>query len=191
MGAMGMTTQRVKDIQAAGNYGQYFAYQDWFMIAWNRELPELLPMPVGLQLNLGAGYRMIGDSVPLDVERGWNADTDRIPCEDDSVAGIWAHGFFEHVKSVPAVLMECQRVLMPGGVLNVVVPHGRSEIAVEDLDHKQFIVEHSWRNLFTNEYYDAGCKADRVVPWRIKIHANFMMAVAYRNMALFTQFVKV
>ena len=185
---MGMTTNRVRAAQAMGNHDQVnLLYQDWFMIAWNRELPELLPMPDGPQLNLGAGYRLIGDSIPVGLETGWDADTEPLPYASGSIAGIWAHGFFEHVADVPAVLRECERVLIKGGVLNVVVPHGRSEIAVEDITHKQFIVEHTWRNLFGNEYYDAA----KGQAWRLRVHANFMMAVAYRNMALFTQFVKV
>jgi predicted SAM-dependent methyltransferase len=145
-------------------------------------------MPGPFQLNLGAGYRDIGQSQPMGFEQGWNADTMQLPFGTSEVDGIWAHGFFEHVRDVPKVLWECQRVLRVGGVLNIVVPHGRSEIAVEDLTHKQFIVEHSWRNLFQNEYYDAG----HGLPgrWQLRLHANFMMAVAYRNMALFSQFVK-
>lgn len=171
---------------------------DWFKVAWAREIPEPLPvpMPVGDRedpewlptLNLGAGFRHIGGSVPLDYESGWDADTMPIPYKDSSIAGIWAHGFFEHVKDPRAVLAECQRVLVTGGVLNIVVPHGLSDLYVEDIDHKHPFSEETWRNIFSNPYYDATAKTG--VPWQLEIHTCFIMGVVWRNLALFTQLVK-
>src|SRR5262252_6140183 len=99
--------------------------QDWFMLAWARSVPALVGIPNNAlpTLNLGAGNRFIGDSVPLDLEHGWNGETDKLPYDNGKVAGIWAHGFFEHIspENVPRVLYECQRVLCWGGVLNIVV----------------------------------------------------------------------
>lgn len=175
--------------------------RDWFEIAMDRVIPNIVPMPNNALpvLNLGAGYRMIGDSIPLDLERGWDADSvdgriylpkdtgsDRLYLtRSDSVAGIWAHGFFEHISDPIRMLKECQRVLCPGGVLNICVPHGMSELAWEDLTHKHQFQEGSWKNLMANPYYRVGDE-DR---WTLRVRANFIMGTVWRNMALFTQMI--
>jgi DNA modification methylase len=105
--------------------------EDWFMIARARHIPLPLPMPCGNHINLGAGFRAIGDSVPFDRERGWDADREPLPYADGSVAGIWAHAFLGYVLDPLAVLVECQRVLGPGGVMNIVEPHGLSDLCAE------------------------------------------------------------
>lgn len=175
----------------ADRYAKYHQEQDgltiaqWMRIAWAREVPTPLPMPAGTTLNLGAGYRNIGSSIPLDLEHGWDANNEPLDMryEPGSIAGIWAHGFFEHVRNPIAVLRGCEAVLEPGGVLNIVVPHGLSDMWAEDLTHEKRFTEDTFRNLFGNPYYDAG-------DWAFDIHTCFIMGVAWRNLALFTQLVK-
>jgi predicted SAM-dependent methyltransferase len=58
------------------------------------------------------------DVVALDCRR-------RLPFGDQSIAGIRAEHFFEHLEpreEVPAFLAECRRVLVDGGVLRIIVP---------------------------------------------------------------------
>jgi len=162
--------------------------QRWFDLAWAREVPYLLPMPDGLVLNLGAGKRMISDSVPLDLENGWDAERYTIPYGDDSVAGIWAHGFFEHLtpQAVIRTLRDCERVLKTNGVLNIVVPHALCENAVEEIEHYTPFTENSIANLIANPYYQ-----HQAGDWKLEIYATFIMGVVWRNMAVFSQLVKV
>jgi SAM-dependent methyltransferase len=166
----------------------------WFEFAWARTIPLPLPMPEGTHLNLGAGNRHIGDAIPLDFEHGWNADLEPIPYDDGSVAGIHANGFFEHVQDPIAVLWECQRVLQPGGVLNIVVPHGLSDLWAEDVTHVKRLTEETWSNIFDNPYYDTtaghGSGPGKSLPWQMGVRTCFIMGVVWRNLALFTQIQK-
>jgi len=162
---------------------------DWFQIAWAREIPELIPMDNRYPtLNLGAGNRQIGISEPLDLEHGWRAEEEDIPHEDSSVGGIWAHGFFEHLSPETAIviLRECDRVLVPGCPLNIVVPHGMSELWHEEIEHLSTWHEATIPNLFRNPYYQRGSEHN----WGLSVHTIFMMGVVYRNLALMIQLKK-
>lgn len=160
----------------------------WFEFAWNRSVPAPLNPPPGPQFNLGAGFRQVSWADSLDLEHNFDADNGNhwLKIRSGSVAAIWAHGVFEHLEHIRETLMQCQRVLKPRGVLNIVVPHGLSDLHAEDIDHKHPIVEDTWRNIMRNPYYDAG----RSHQWQLQMHTQFIMGVVWRNLALFTQFVK-
>jgi ubiquinone/menaquinone biosynthesis C-methylase UbiE len=138
----------------------------------------------GKILNVGCGEKKIINAYHLDLPE-WNADKEAIPFGDDFFASVYAIHFLEHVKKPVKVLREIQRVLRPGGHLNVVVPYYSSQIAYHDLDHKSFWCEDTWKHLFQTKYY----KKDHE-DWQFEIGANFIMGVAERNMMLFTQLVK-
>lgn len=139
-------------------------------------------------LELGPGNRPVFKADLVLELPGWNGDTMPIPLASDSVGGIYAFHFFEHFtgKRVIELLRECERVLHPGGVLNIVVPHRLGAMAFQDLDHKAFFTEDSWRELFSNPFYDKG----REVPWRLTINTNVIIGIVERNLALMTQLVK-
>jgi SAM-dependent methyltransferase len=162
--------------------------ESWFRIGMVREVPAPLPMPVGVHLNLGAGNKKIGDAIPYDLEHGWNANTERIPHEPESVAGIWANHFLEHVAYPVTVLRECERVLEIGGVLNVVVPHAMSQLYAADLTHpyNHHFTEETWRHLIGNRYFTAPTGTH----WDLYVHTCFIMGISWANLALFTQLVK-
>lgn len=165
---------------------EHMTISHWFLLAMARNVPGPVRMAHGPTLNLGAGYRKIGESISLDLERGWDAEKHNLPYADWSVTGIWAHGFFEHLTPEKAVatLWECQRVLALGGILNICVPHANSNLQKEDITHKSFWTEATLPNLFNNPYYDTGKR------WELTIHTQFIMGVAWRNLALFIQLVK-
>ena len=154
-----------------------------------------------VSLNLGAGRKQIGDSIRLDLPyRGahveWDADREPLDYADCSVGRIYAIHFLEHIKDPVTVLAECQRVLVEGGVLNVVVPYWRSQGAFHDLTHRFFFTEDTWKNTFDNDYHpkwpvEASVRRAGIFKWRWRINTNLIMGLNDRNMMLVTQLEKV
>lgn len=164
--------------------------KDLFELGMDRPLEHIIPdvsvttkEPV---LNLGPGKKHIVGAYPLEYP-DWDAEIDEIPFDDETVAQIHAYHFFEHLQNPRHALAECNRVLMPGGHINIVVPYYKSNMAFQDLDHKSFYTEDTWKTLLDNPYYTK----NRIgVDWKLKIHFNMIMGVTERNMALVTQLVK-
>lgn len=150
-----------------------------------RDIDDFANIPEGLIVNIGAGLKLIDGAVPLDYPE-WDADSMPIPFEDESVSGFHCYHFLEHTRNPVAVLLEMQRVLKPGGVINIVVPYYTSQMQAHDLDHKNRFCEETWRVLFSNPYYDKN-----KINWELKVHVNFIFGLVERNLSLFTQLVKV
>jgi len=158
--------------------------QEFFRLGMDRELPTLLDFPEGVVLNVGAGNKHIPGAVSLDLP-DWDANVQPLPYVSDSVAGIHAYNFLEHVERPIDVLAEFQRVLKVDGVLNVVVPHYRCQGAYHDITHQSWWSEDTWKTLFWNRYF----KTSRY-EWRWRLHANFIIGLNENNLALCTQLVK-
>jgi SAM-dependent methyltransferase len=127
---------------------------DFFRVGMDRILPELQAGPdTGIILNLGCGNargnKAIPNAIGLQLPE-WNAETDRIPFDDETVGTIHAYHFLEHVRRPIFVLSECQRILKVGGVMNIVVPYYNSSLQAQDLDHKSAWCETTWQTLFAN-----------------------------------------
>jgi len=161
---------------------------DWFLLARARDIPLPLDLPDGLQLNIGAGKRDILDTVPLDRERGWVWPRDPIPYEDETVSGIWAHAFVDYLDDPIAIFREFWRVLKWGGVVNLVMPHGNSDLWNEDVLRRTRYTEETWRNLFNSPWYSPADEEGPAPPFTV--HTCFIMGVVWRNLTLFTQLVK-
>jgi SAM-dependent methyltransferase len=97
-----------------------------------------------LSINLGAGCR------PDNTGRFRNQDLYPGPCIDDvfdldgpwpyisgTVKELYACHVLEHVKDVKAVMLEAQRVLIPGGHFTIRVPSPSSDAAMFDLTHRR------------------------------------------------------
>lgn len=158
--------------------------QELFELGMKRKLPELLDMPPGVHLNLGPGKSQIPGTIGLDLPE-WDAETYSLPYFSNSIAGIHAYHFFEHLADPLRMLREVQRVLGRGGVLNCVVPHALGTLAFQDLDHKHFFVLDTWRNHLDNSYYDKNNTG-----WTLRIHFNAVLGIVERNLGMLTQFVK-
>jgi len=152
--------------------------QDFFKTGMKREIPELLPN-FGTQLELGPGNTPIG--VPYLEYPEWDADYMDIPRLSETIDVIHMYHFLEHVVSPIGVLRECERILAPGGHINIVVPHKSSSLAYEDLDHVTFFVEDTIPKLLHNKGHEKNNG------WDLEVHANFIMGVAERNLSIFTQ----
>lgn len=135
------------------------------------------------RINLGGGTkRMPKGVVSLGFAEGWNAETDAIPYNDGAVAEVWAVHFLEHINNLIPLLRECERVLMPNGVMNIVVPYGACHMAIHDVTHVRMFNEDSFPHLFngTPYYKPAG-------DWKFTVTTNVIMGVKGENLALLTQ----
>lgn len=167
-------------------------FQEFFNIAMDRTIPQLITFPGQnngfvnyLAYNLGAGEKHIPGTIPLE-KPGWNPDMgDQIPSLGNTVDFIWALHFLEHLQYPVELLMECQRVLKPGGFINICVPYYSSQMAHQDLDHVHTFTEDTWRVLFRNPYYD-----DNKFNWNLHVKFNLICGVVERNLCLLTQLQK-
>lgn len=160
----------------------------------DRPLPEWLEMGVGTVLNLGAGKKLIDGTTPLDATSGWLAP--ELPYGPETVSGIYAYHFLEHLDKVTIInlLRECQRVLVKGGLMNIAVPWAKAQIAFQDLDHKSFWTERTFKTLFNNEHYQGATiyenYSGKEPPWRLYVRSIFLMGLIERNIMVFAQLEK-
>lgn len=108
-----------------------------------------------------------------------------LPYADNSIGGIYAVNILEHLWDPRPILEECARVLAPGAPLNVVVPHGRSAMYAEDLDHKKPFELDSWKNWLHNGYWGPDRSG-----LKLRIGANFKFSIKEGNENLMTQLIK-
>jgi predicted SAM-dependent methyltransferase len=160
-----------------------------FLLGMKRDIKPLIADGEYI-VNLGAGNSKMEGAINLDLPY-WNAETDGLPFEDESKDTIHAYHLFEHLTApaIARLLLECQRVLKVDGVLNVLVPHRLGQMAYQDLDHKTFWCEETWKVLMNNPHYARMYDPDG--EWQLEVHANFIMGLNERNLALLTQLIKV
>jgi SAM-dependent methyltransferase len=187
--------------------------QSLFKLGMKRDVPEPMDAPRGLAINLGAGLSHIEGVFSLDHPR-WDAESYHIEitrdmlaqfqlndpsarhpipqagemligAPDNSIACIHAYHFLEHLHNPLRMLMEINRVLIPGGLVNICVPHYSGSMAHQDLDHKHTFALETWGNALRCKYYTKDRQG-----WRLRIHFNIMMAIAERNTCILTQLVK-
>ena len=163
-----------------------------FKLGLKRDPGSVMPLPPGVVLNIGCGKAFIVGTISVDHPSNndasikWDADQCMsLPAYSDSVAGIHCYHFLEHCQHPAWVLKEFQRVLKPGGRINLVVPYYSNQLAIEDLDHKHSFCEGTWKTLFNNNYYDKNN-----FEWRYRVNFNLIVGVAERNLCLMTQLEK-
>jgi len=161
-----------------------------FYWGMDRVIPSLITPPnTGKIIHLGGNIK---DQLPnadeieyMDLPY-YDAECSELPFDDGEVSFIHAYHFLEHIKNVTLVLKECQRVLMRGGVMNIVVPYYNSQMQAQDLDHKSQFCEDTWKTLFHNPYYDKN-----QIDWRFQVGTNVIIGVKEANLCLMTQLIKV
>lgn len=164
--------------------------QELFTLGMKRDIPLLLP-PGKSRLNLGAGNTPMPSAANLDLPE-WDGERDRMPFDDETFDTVFAFHFLEHLtaKGVIHVLAEVQRVLKPGGTFNVVVPHRLGQMAYQDITHKTFWTEESWKVLMSNPYYNHAGDVPDKHRWKFFIRTNIIIGINERNLALMTQLAK-
>ena len=163
--------------------------EEAFLIGMKRNI-KLYKMDGPVILNLGAGEQKIPNAINYDLP-DWDASKDIIPKDDNSVNSIHAHHLLEHLSGEEAIafLIECQRVLVPGGKMLVTVPYYKSDLAHQNLDHKSFWDLETLKDLFDNDYYDKRIIFNRS-EWKLEVLASFIIGITTRNIALIYQLVK-
>lgn len=145
-------------------------------------VPTILGWPV---VHLGPGSKHMRGTHELEYPE-WDADRDPIPFDDNTVGGIFAYHFFEHLRDPRPVLRECSRVLMTGRPLTLAVPHYLGTSAYQDLDHKSWYTADTFKTLLDSSRYEKGKDG-----LSFRLGANYIMGLAERNMMLVTQLIKI
>jgi ubiquinone/menaquinone biosynthesis C-methylase UbiE len=164
--------------------------QELFKLAMKRDIEELLEPPSrGFALNIGAGKSIIKGAYNIDKPEWQWPESAYLPYEDNTVRLIHAYHFLEHLSGEDAItmLLEFQRVLMPGGIINFLVPYYSSSMQAQDLTHKSSWNETTFKTLFSNKYYDPN---GRTHEWKLKVHVCVIIGIVERNLALLGQLVK-
>ena len=154
-----------------------------------RPIPDVIDYSKldGVKLNLGCGNKIIPDTIGLDLPE-WDGDKPKIPYSNGEVAVIHAYHFLEHLQDPIAMLAECQRVLKPGGLMNIVVPYYTSQMMAHDLTHRHAFCEETWRNTFKNTYYRLAGSPDE--GWQFEVGLNIIIGIVERNLCLLTQLIR-
>lgn len=164
--------------------------REMLQLTADRPCPEWMEPTSGLRvlapviLNLGPGSKHINGAAEFEYP-SWDADQDQIPFHDGTVDAIYMIHFLEHVREPVKMLRECQRVLRPGGLLNVGLPFYSAQIAAQDLDHKSQWCETTWKTLFENDYYKKNHEG-----WEFEIGTNVIIGLQERNLLLITQLIR-
>lgn len=156
----------------------------------DRTIPGWIPVEGNLPvLDLGPGEKWIrgGNIHRLDWPE-WDGDKHGALGEydDDSVGGIFAINILEHLHDPRPLIREFGRVLAPGCPATVWVPHARSGMYLQDLDHKTPFILDTWKNLLGDHpYYEKDHGG-----YRLKIGINVLFGLKEENVGILTQLVK-
>ena len=103
---------------------------------------------MGLKINLGGGLKKFEGFLSLDYDELVNPDyvvnlddvNIRLPFEDSTVEEIKAHHILEHIgDGFFPMMKELYRICKNGALLDIRVPHHKSELWYSDPTHKRFI----------------------------------------------------
>lgn len=126
---------------------------------------------VAIELGCGANKRIAGaigidaiDYVCVDIVGDAMEILGRFP--DGSVDAVHSYHFFEHLSDVSSMLDEIARILKPGCLMEVVVPHFSNPHYYSDPTHRSFF------GLYTFCYFSQRSPFSREVPTYQK-HLDF------------------
>ena len=100
-------------------------------------------------LDLGCGLRKVPGAIGADRLPGSDADIlmdlDAVPYpfKENQFDRVECLNTLEHAKEIVPVIREIHRILVPGGLLHIVVPHFSSLHAFSDLTHRHFFSSQS------------------------------------------------
>jgi SAM-dependent methyltransferase len=104
-----------------------------------------------VRLNLGCGIDILPGWVNVDASdqlgpsvEVWNLDEHPWPFDDSSVSEIRAIDIYEHVDNPVGFMVECWRVLQPGGTLRIQTAYWQCMDGYTDPTHKRVSTEDSF-----------------------------------------------
>jgi SAM-dependent methyltransferase len=108
----------------------------------NEEFKQALQSGQPVRLNLGSGGTVkpgywgvdLLALAGVDVQADLNEPLDWLP--DNSVDEVFSRHALEHVEQILPLMRELHRVVKPGGVLRIVVPHFSNPYYYSDLTHR-------------------------------------------------------
>lgn len=157
--------------------------KELFRLGMKREIPEFKNWEGReIVINIGPGSQVIPGAFGLDMP-DYNANKDAIPFNDNSVDVIHCYHVLEHLHEPVFFLKECQRVLVTGGLVNICVPHHRSDLAWQDMTHVRGFTTESFKNLLQNTGYNTG-------DWQLKEIGTIAIGLVDRNISILTQLEK-
>lgn len=136
-------------------------------------LEELQAKNELVYLDIGCGKIKHGN-IGIDIYDGENVDyvmdiNKGINFPSASVDGVWMSHVLEHVNDPVFVLEEIKRVLKPGGVAEIMVPHHSNPSA--------FVVHHKsyWNSLSigSKQHQKKSCQDSAILP-AIKVELNLL-----------------
>jgi hypothetical protein len=181
------------------HYGAPVGVLDLFDVAMRRPRRDFVPISQldspfgapGYRLSFGSGNKSIEGFTDIDYPV-WDAEKcEPVPYDDGTVREIICLHTLDHLsaRAVQFWLADMQRILMPGGTINIVVPHHMSTLAEECIEHKTRYGLKTWRNILANPGYQL-VDMDEPVEWKLAIGFNMVMGLEERNLVLVTQLVR-
>jgi SAM-dependent methyltransferase len=124
--------------------------------------PAVQPLPSSLQVGSGRGFR--SDCFNVDIDPAWEPDAacdiasrdlidagfdtarfGRITLAEESFQQVLAHDVLEQIGDLTSAMTNLLRLLKPGGVLEIRVPHDLSHGAWQNPTHVRAFNERSWQ----------------------------------------------
>lgn len=108
------------------------------------------------------------------VDKVWDLTKLPYPFKDDSVDGIFASHFVEHLDGTERVnfMNECYRIMKMGATMKLIHPYNWSNRAFQDPYHKSFI------NADSYAYFDKNWRAANKLT-HYPIHCDFEYQISY------------
>ena len=113
-----------------------------------------------LILGSGPGYKKQEGQIGIDYIKDFNPDIVRdirkgLPFDDDKFENVNCEHTLEHIQvneDFIFIMNEIYRVLKPGGILYIEVPHKDATSAYESIEHTRFFTNQSFVNFYDNPY---------------------------------------
>lgn len=102
-----------------------------------------------IKLNLGCGQKYLKGYINTDISRNVKAekyfDLNKFPYpfRNNYADIIFMDNVLEHLHDIPAVMNELHRIAKSKAIIEIIVPYGKSDGAIQDPTHTHFFTERS------------------------------------------------
>jgi len=108
-------------------------------------------------INLGCGNKKYIEAVNVDICGSPDMKVDLSlfpwPWEDNSIDGIFASHIIEHFASQECFILECHRILKPGGFLRIAAPHSSCVTSIGHIGHYRTYCYGAFHDYLTKPNY--------------------------------------